>query len=55
MVEQAAGKAIYLGGAHDQLNNKIEKFAKSRDCPQHVIHELMQSPTFTAMVISLVR
>lgn len=42
MVERAAAKAIYLREAYEQINNYIRRLAKSRECTQPVLHQLIQ-------------
>lgn len=55
MVEQAVAKAIHLGGAYYEVNNKIGKLAEFQDFTPRVIYQLIQSPIRTAPLTRLVK
>lgn len=48
MVAQAAGKAIYVGEADNQMSKKIGKLAEHQNLTQYVINLLIQSHKFKA-------
>lgn len=55
MVKQAAVRAICPGGEDDEMDNNNGKLAEFQDMMTHVMHQLIQSPTFTVPVTHLVK
>lgn len=46
---------MYRGGAETYIHKKVRKLGESRDFTQHLVHQLVQSPTFTASVPCMVK